>query len=352
MSSVTLINVSKRYENILAVDDVSLKLNEGDVLAILGPSGCGKSTLLRIMAGLIEPDEGQVLHNNIPLSDIPLQDRGIGMVFQEGALIPHWEARRSVGFFMELRKRQQEVTPRIQRISSITGIGLDKLLARRPRQLSGGEQQRVSVARALTRDMEILLFDEPFANMDTKIRTTARVELKRLLNEFTTTAVYVTHDQVEAIALSDRIAVMREGRFVQMGTFQQLYDSPINLFVAQFIGTPPINVFEGRITDNKWFGTEFGDYEVRGDLDDGTWVMLGIRPQHMFLQDGGVPGVVDTITPFLAERYQLIEVWLGKERWSIQVPLNQKIEWGSTIYCGMDESQAMYFDRRTGQRIG
>ncbi len=360
MTRITLEHVTKRYlpeigyngPSVLAVDDVSLKMNDGDVLAIVGPSGCGKSTLLRIIAGLIPPDSGRVLHNNMLLEDIPLQDRGIGMVFQEGALIPHWEARRSVGFFMELRKRQEEVTPRVRKIASITGIGLEKLLARRPRHLSGGEKQRVAVARALTRDMNVLLFDEPFANLDARIRSTARVELKRLLNEFTVTSVYVTHDQSEAIALSHRIAVMRNGHFEQVGTFQQLYDSPVNMFVSQFIGTPSINLFEGTVQDGKWYGEEFGGYTTRSDLDNGTKVTLGIRPQHMYLKDDGGAGLVEQVTPFLAENYQLVQVRLGKERWSITVPFNRRVEVGSTIYMGLDDTQALYFDTATGQRIG
>lgn len=359
MTAVTLEHVTKQFTHvdgldhgITAVDNVSLKLTDGEVLAILGPSGCGKSTLLRIMAGLIKPDSGQVLYDNVPLDDVPLQDRGVGMVFQEGALIPHWEARESVSFFLKLRKREREVPERISRISRITGIGLEKLLDRHPRQLSGGEQQRVSVARALTRDMRLLLFDEPFANLDAKLRTAARVELKRLMNEFPVTSVYVTHDQTEAISLSKRIAVMRDGAFEQVGTYQQLYESPVNLFVASFVGIPPVNLFEGRVADGQWWGENFGGFPVRTDLPNGTPVTMAIRPQYLHLEPDGVAGVVDGIVPFLEQRYQLVEVWLGKERWQLSVPLNQEIEMGRTIYCGMDSRYALYFDAKTGLRIG
>lgn len=359
MTAITLEHVTKRFtrsdgleQPITAVDNVSIKLTDGEVLAILGPSGCGKSTLLRVMAGLIKPDSGQVLYDNVPLDEVPLQNRGVGMVFQEGALIPHWEARESVSFFLKLRKRQREVPARIARISKITGIGLENLLSRHPRQLSGGEQQRVSVARALTRDMRLLLFDEPFANLDAKMRTSARVELKRLMNEFPVTSVYVTHDQTEAVSLSKRIAVMRNGQFEQVGTFQQLYESPVNLFVATFVGSPPINLFEGVVKDGKWWGENFGGFPVRHDLPDGMKVTMGIRPQYMNLLPNGVAGVVDGIIPFLEQRYQLVEVWLGKERWHIRVPITAEIELGTTIYCGMDEQYALYFDTKTGQRIG
>ena len=357
MTSVTVDHVSKYFfdnnENrISAVDNIHTKLSDGDMLAILGPSGCGKSTLLRLIAGLIEPDSGEILYDNIPLSEIPLQDRGIGMVFQDGALIPHWEARRSVGFYLQLRNRQHEVPDRVKHISKITGIGLDKLLDRRPRQLSGGEQQRVSIARALTRDRRVMLFDEPFANLDAKYRTEARVELRRLLNEFPVTSVYVTHDQIEAIALADRIAIMNKGQFEQVGTYRDLYDSPINLFVATFIGTPLINVFKGHVHDNQWVGENFGGYPIRNDLPNGTQVTLGIRPQHLYLDVNGIAGVVDSITPMLAERYQLINVWLGSEKWSLTVPLTEQITLGSTIYCKIDPSEILYFDTESGTRIG
>jgi multiple sugar transport system ATP-binding protein len=360
MTTVILDHVSKKYQQesgletrfVTAVNDVYLKIASGDVLAILGPSGCGKSTLLRMVAGLLKPDKGHVLYDEVDLNTIPLRERGIGMVFQEGALVPHWEARKSVGFFLELRKREAEVPERLKQISKITGIGLDDLLERRPRQLSGGEKQRIGIARALARDMRVLLFDEPFANLDAKYRTEARVELKRLLNAFPITSIYVTHDQVEAIALSHKIAVMREGRLEQVGPFQQLHDNPQNLFVATFIGTPIMNLFDGRIQNGQWHGENFGGFPIRKDLAEGTKVTAGIRPQHIHTASGGVYGVVDEIMPYFAERFQLITVHLSGERWLLTVPLDQPIEHGSTIQCAFDPAQILYFDTRTGQRIG
>ncbi len=359
MTAITFEHVTKRFppgypgaEAVLAVDNISFKIPQGDVIAILGPSGCGKSTLLRIAAGLMEPDSGTVYYDGIPLKDVPLQDRGIGMVFETGALMPHWETRRSVGFFLNLRHREHEVPERVARISQITGIGIEHLLDRRPNQLSGGEQQRVSVARALTRDMRLLLFDEPFANLDAKLRTQSRVELNRLLREYPVTALYVTHDQAEAVSLSKRIAIMRAGQFEQLGTYQQLYESPRNLFVAQFIGTPTINLFAGHVADGHWYGENFGGYPIRGDLANGTPVTLGIRPQYFSLVPDGVPGVVDSVVPHLSEKFQLVEVWLAKERWSLAVPLGAQIPLGSTIYCELNPDEALYFDSKTGVRIG
>lgn len=360
MTTITLESVCKRFwrasdtgrQPVIAVDDVSLKIKSGETLAILGPSACGKTTLLRLIAGLEKPDSGRILYDNADLQTIPVKERNIGMVFQEGGLAPHWKTRRSVGFYLELRKREDELPERIVRISEITGIGLDRLLERRPEQLSGGEQQRVSIARALARDLNVLLFDEPFANLDAKLRTEARVELKRLLREFPVTSIYVTHDQVEAIALSHRLAIMREGQIVQLGTYQQLYDRPMNLFMATFIGMPPINLFPGHIVDGRWQGENFGGYPIRRDLPDGTSVTLGVRPEHLGLADGGVPGVVDRVTPFYAERYQLVDVHLAGEQWSLQVPRQTRIVVGSTIYCAPDQDYLHYFDTDTGKRIG
>ena len=191
--------------------------------------------------------------------------------------MPHWEAVRTVGFFMWLRKREHEVPPRVARISEITGFGLDKLMNRKPAQLSGGERQRVAIARALTRDPRIFLFDEPFSSLDAKLRTSARVELKRLLREFPVTSVYVTHDQNEAVSLAHRIAVMRAGEIEQIGNYQTLYENPRNLFVATFVGVPTINLFEGHVENHHWQGVEFGPYPVRADLADGTSVIVGVR---------------------------------------------------------------------------
>ena len=359
MTRLTLNNVTKAFRQssgddgtVYAARDVSFKLTSGEVLAILGPSGCGKSTLLRMIAGLIDADSGEVLYDNVPLQAIPIEERGIGMVFQEGALMPHWEAGQSVSFFLRLRHREHEIPERIRRIAQITGIGIEQLMAKQPRQLSGGEKQRVSIARALSRDLRILLFDEPFANIDSKLRAEARVELKRLLTEFPVTSIYVTHDQIEAVSLSRRIAVMREGRFEQLGTYQQLYDTPVNLFVASFVGTPSINLFEGRVQDDRWYGENFGGYPIRAGLPNGMRVTLGIRPQHIYLQPEGVPAVVDQVTPYLAERFQLVEVWLDRERWQLTLSMDQHVEIGRTIYCALDIREAHFFDSEKGVRIG
>lgn len=357
MTTITLEHVSKRFrsdggDTIAAIDNISLKIPSGQVMSFLGPSGSGKSTLLRLVAGLVKPDSGVILYDKINLANISPEHRNIGMVFQDSALIPHWRARLNIGFWMRLRQREPEVPARVKRISNITGIGLDKLLDRYPRQLSGGEQQRVGVARALTRDLNVLLLDEPFSNLDAKFRTEARLELKRLLREFPVTTIFVTHDQTEARALSDRIAVLRDGHVVQVGTYHTLADNPINLFIATFMGTPTINLFEGRVEDGHWVGENFGGYPIRDDFPNGTPVTLGVRAHNMRLESGGVPGVVERVTPFYSERTQLLDMWLGNERWQIVLPLDEPIEQGTTHYCAIDPDGILYFDTATGQRIG
>ncbi len=363
MTTVTLIHVSKQLggtgsnaQPIQAVDNLSLKISSGEVVALVGPSGCGKSTLLRLIAGLIEPDSGQILYDNVPLADIPLNERGIGMVFQESALVPHWEAEQSIGFFYRLRHREQEVPPRVKEISKITGFGLEKLLGRKPGQLSGGEKQRIAIARALTRDPRIFLFDEPFSSLDAKLRGQARVELKRLLNAFPVTSVYVTHDQIEAVALGKRVAVMRAGKIEQIGSYQTLYHNPINLFVATFIGTPAINLFEGRAIDNRWQGAHFGGFPLRSDLENQKKVILGIRPEFIKLvtEDtvGASAALVSEVTPYYAERLQLIEVRANKERWLLKTGSDTQVTTGETVWCAFDPEGIFYFDPLTEQRIG
>ena len=359
MTTITLSHLNKQFQQqgeqvriVTAIDNVSLKVADGEVVAILGPSGCGKSTLLRVIAGLIPPDSGEVLYDNQPLEDIPLRDRGIGMVFQEGALMPHWEAVKSVGFFMALRKREHEVPPRVARISEVTGIGLDKLMDRRPGQLSGGERQRVAIARALTRDPRVFLFDEPFSSLDAKLRTNARIELKRLLREFPVTSVYVTHDQNEAVSLAHRIAVMRSGKIEQVGDFQTLYDNPRNLFVATFVGVPTINLFDGRVNRHRWRGKLFGPYPIRSDLNDGAPVIAGVRSEAFKLSEEGVPASVIEAMPYFAERYQVVEVRAEGTSWKMTVPLAPEYHAGDVIRCLPNPEAVIFFDGVTGQRIG
>ena len=360
MTTVTLSHVSKRFDqlageqvrSVVAADDVSLRVADGEIVAIVGPSGCGKSTLLRLIAGLISPDEGAILYDNVLLDEVPLRDRGIGMVFQEGALMPHWVSERTVGFFMRLRNRQDEVPARVARISEITGIGLEKLMDRKPSQLSGGERQRVAIARALTRDPRVFLFDEPFSSLDAKLRTNARIELKRLLHEFPVTSIYVTHDQNEALALAHRIVVLRAGMIEQIGAYRTLYDNPLNLFVATFIGVPTINLFDGRVLDHHWHGVNFGPFPVRADILDDTRVIVGVRSEGFTQSPDGIAATVSESIPYFAERHQVVELEARNESWKVTLPLKPTLHPGDTICCQLEADAILFFDATTGSRIG
>lgn len=360
MRTVTLKNVSKTFYDkrrkltpVLAIKDFNLQIEDGEAVVLLGPSGCGKTTLLRLIAGLDQPDTGDIFYNNVPLDAIAVGDRGIGMVFQNYVLIPHWESRKTVGFFLRLRDREEEVPARVKTVAKITGVDIERLMGRFPRSLSGGEKQRVSIARAFARDLELLLFDEPFANLDAKFRGQARVELKRLVQEFNVTLVYVTHDQVEAMSIADRIVVLNAGRIMQSGSFQALHDDPDSLFVAEFLGTPTINSFWGRVQDGEWDGSYMGTSPLPCSRPDGAEVIVGIRPEHITLGDeqAGIPAIVDRAIPYYAEKFLLLEVWLRKRRWRVQVALGEEHNPGDTVYCRLDWSRALFFDARTGGRI-
>jgi len=358
MTTLLVDHVSKSIHNpklgtrYLALNDVSFNVLSGTVLAIVGPSGSGKTTLLKLIAGLIEPDSGRVLYNTHDLRHIPREQRNIGMVFQDRALMPKWSNRQNIGFYLDIRQREEELPQKLSDISSITGFDLETLLDRRPTQISGGEQQRVAIARALARDLRILLLDEPFGNLDMQSRTRARIELRKMLTKHPLTTVYVTHEQTEAVALADRIAVLREGKIEQIGTYHQLYHTPLNLFVASFIGERPINLFPGHVHDGKWYGENFGGYTIRSGLPEGHRVTLGIRPEHVNVASSGTLGVVDQITPHFTERIQVIEVWLQSERWRVTAPIDEELALGSTIQCRIDEDHIMYFDTDSGARIG
>ncbi|MBL8147749.1 MAG: ABC transporter ATP-binding protein [Anaerolineae bacterium] len=359
MTSITVQHVTKRFtqasksgaRTVYALQDVSVSVRSGDTLAILGPSGCGKSTLLRVIAGLTKPDAGEVFYDRVNLNDIPLQERGIGMVFQDGALVPHWEAERTIGFHLWLRHRQQEVPERIARISQITGFGMDALLERRPRELSGGEKQRVAVARALARDPRVFLFDEPFSNLDAKLRTQARFELHRLLDEFPVTSIYVTHDQIEASALADCVAVMREGRIEQLDAFAKLYDDPHNLFVATFIGTPTINLLEGTVRDHCWHGMTFGGFPVREGLAEGTRLLAGVRAEGISFAPEGELGQIALATLHLEQRRVELEVRANGEHWTMFTAMEEGFRAGDPIPCAIDPAAVLYFDPETGRRV-
>ncbi len=358
MTEITLENISRRFiannlqkSEIMAVRDVSLKVKTGGSLALLGPTGCGKTTLLRLIAGLDTPTTGEVLYDGLRLEEVPIQERGIGMVFQDYALIPHWEAEKTISFFLRLRHREREVPERVRRVSKITGVGIETLMDKLPRQLSGGEKQRVAIARAFARDLQVLLLDEPFASLDANFRASARIELKRLLQEFPVTTIMVTHDQQEAASLVERIALIREGTIEQTGPYRHLYTHPRNIFVAQFIGVPTMNRLEGVARDGKWYGKQFGGYPLPTDVANDTPVTLGIRPDAIQPHLIGISAKIDLIEMHFAERFTLLTVSKGDEHWQIQTELTPNYKVGDTIQCQLNHAHALFFNTHTGEYL-
>jgi ABC-type sugar transport system ATPase subunit len=345
--------------SVRALDDVDLEIRDGETVSVIGPSGCGKSTLLRVIAGLESADSGQVLYDGQDMHDVKPGDRGIGMVFQNYALYPHMESRGNLSFFFRVRHREQEIDERTRITAEIMGVGFDQLLDRKPKTLSGGQQQRVAIARCIVRDPKVFLFDEPLSNLDAKLRQRTRVEVKRLLARFKITAVYVTHDQTEALALADRIAVMRQGRIEQIGPYQEVHDRPVNAFVAGFVGTPPASFLPARVADGELAlagATMALPASWRGRVQPGQELLIGLRDEHVRPAPpgarGDLEGVVEVIEPLLAERQQLLHVRLddGAEI-TARVDAEVTVVRGDRVPLRLDPDRLLAFDAATERNL-
>jgi len=346
------LNLPEPPDREFVIDDLSLNIRDGETMSIVGPSGCGKTTLLKVIAGLIKPDAGEVLYDSTRIEDIPVTERGIGRVFQNYALYPHMESRENIGFYDMIRRHPERIPERIRTIVEVMGVQIEHLLDRKPPTLSGGEQQRVAIARCLARDPSVFLFDEPLSNLDAKLRVETRIQIKRLLRHYQITSVYVTHDQTEAIALADRIAIMRAGKIEQVGTYTQLYERPVNAFVAQFFGQPPMNLFPGRAYGERWVGSRFEVAPIRPGLAHAQKILLGIRPEHVQVVEEGVPARIEHIEMNFPERRKLLYLSMGPLRCVASVPIDGPGERGDRIQLAFPSDQIFLFDQETGQRIG
>ncbi|MGQ3213057.1 MAG: ABC transporter ATP-binding protein [Shinella sp.] len=303
MASIDIHGIRKSFGTFPVLHGVDLTIRDGEFIVLVGPSGCGKSTLLRMIAGLEEVTAGEIRIDGKRVNDLPPKDRDIAMVFQSYALYPHMSVADNMSYSLRLRRTAKE------KIASAVGnaaskLGLDPLLERRPRALSGGQRQRVAMGRAIVRQPKAFLFDEPLSNLDARLREQMRAEIKKLHADLRATSIYVTHDQIEAMTLADRIVAMHAGIVQQVGTPLDLYDQPANLFVAGFIGSPGMNFFEGRyvVSDGKAvLRLENGvtlPVDQRAGIESGSVATLGIRPEHVVLSDqGALEATVDLIEP-------------------------------------------------------
>ena len=278
----------KDRNDVTAVDDLSCEIPDGELIALLGPSGCGKSTTLNLLCGLEKPTSGRIFFGEDDITDLPPELRGVGMVFQNYALYPHMTVRQNILFPLENlkgkdRPSKEEMQTRAEETARL--VQIEDLMDRKPKELSGGQQQRVAIARALVKMPRVLLLDEPLSNLDARLRLQTREEIRKIQKKTGITTVFVTHDQDEAMSISDRIAVMRLGVLMQMGKPQEVYDNPANLFVAKFLGTPPINVFEGRVRDEQLYIGDEAVFSVKGVADQEVWA--GVRPEGFILQEDG-----------------------------------------------------------------
>ena len=358
MNSIEIKDLSLNFGDVKVLKDLNLSVKKGEFLVLLGASGCGKSTLLNCIAGLLEINDGQIFINNQNVTWYEPSERGIGMVFQSYALYPQMSVEGNLSFSLKNAKlSKEEINARVKKASEI--LQIEDLLNRKPAALSGGQRQRVAIGRALVRDVEVFLFDEPLSNLDAKLRTELRVEIKRLHHKLQNTMIYVTHDQIEAMTLANRIAIMREGLILQLDNPKTIYNFPVNKYVAEFIGSPSMNFIEGQLENSNF---EFDDlsfnldgYSFKEKIKSTSKVWLGVRPENIIINetDKTMPincnVVVEVVEPMGADTL----VWSslnGKEIRFI-VEGNKTINIGDNLSVGFDPAHISIFDFDTENRL-
>ncbi len=361
MATLELINLTKRFgRNVVAVKGLSLKVQDGEYLVLLGPSGCGKTTTMRMVAGLEEVTEGIILLDGTDITDLPPRKRNISMVFQNYAVWPHMTVYQNISYALKLKKMGKDEIDRIvKEVAGMTGIA--GLLDRYPAQLSGGQQQRVAVARAIAVSPKLFLMDEPLSNLDAKLRVATRTELKAIHNKTEATTVFVTHDQSEAMSVADRIAIMKDGEIVQIGTPEEVYDKSASIFVADFIGTPPTNFFDVELV------IENGDhrlvtpyFDMKLDAANASLLksygkkqlVLGVRPENILLAN---QEDADLSTQCLVAEpqgsHQIVAIDLDDRVVKIVAPTLPKIRSAEIVHLAFKQEALSFFDKETGLRI-
>jgi multiple sugar transport system ATP-binding protein len=348
MATVSFRKIEKAFGKVKVIHGIGFDIADGEFVVLVGPSGCGKSTLLRMLAGLEEITGGEILIDDKVVNDLESKDRDIAMVFQSYALYPHMTVGENMAFSLKLRNAERKLTD--ERVANAARIlNLDKLLDRYPRELSGGQRQRVAMGRAIVRDPKVFLFDEPLSNLDAKLRVAMRAEIKALHQRLKTTTVYVTHDQIEAMTMADRIVVMQDGLIEQIGTPLELFDRPTNLFVAQFIGSPAMNVFSGTVRGGavEALGTRWPALAARAA--EGQAVSYGIRPGDLELASEGIAAKVVVVEPTGAETELLVQV--GDAQLIVVLHGRTQARPDDTVYLAIDATKAHVFGGQNGQRL-
>jgi multiple sugar transport system ATP-binding protein len=357
LARILLKNLTKRFGNVVAVDKLSLEVKDKEFVVLLGPSGCGKTTVLRCIAGLETPDEGEIYIGDRLVNEMEPKERDVAMVFQSYALYPHMSVFDNIAFPLEnAGVARNEIKEKVQGTAKL--LKIENLLERKPKQLSGGQRQRVALGRAMVREPRVFLMDEPLSNLDAKLRVYMRAELKKLQKDVGITTIYVTHDQVEAMTMGDRVAILNEGVLQQFNHAAEIYSHPVNVFVAGFIGTPPTNLFDCNLSREAPYSFEAGvfKYQVPGNLDEKAkeWpssLVLGVRPQDVRVYKKGNEGLIKAeleIDEPLGDR-KVFDLKVGDYTVKALVDPDFKAGIGEKLWIEFDEAKIYVFDKKTGK---
>ncbi len=348
---ITIENLTKKFGDFTAVNNFNATIESGELIALLGPSGCGKSTMLNMLSGILPVTEGKIYFDNDDVTDIGAEKRGVGLVFQNYALYPHMTVLENIAFPLEIKK-VKKAEREAKAIEMAKLVHVDMLLNRKPKELSGGQQQRVAIARALIKNPRVLLLDEPLSNLDARLRIEMREEIRRIQQETKITTIFVTHDQEEAMSISDKIVLMKDGVLQQKDDPQNLYDEPANCFVADFLGNPPINKTHGVVKDGKIVLDGDCTVEIPGveKIADGTKVTMSMRAESIVVdENGAIETTVDT--KYVIGKEVLAYLDLGAHHVRAYVPAEKELQHGEKVKVSLKKTGVFVFDETSGERL-
>ncbi|MDO4378584.1 MAG: ABC transporter ATP-binding protein [Erysipelotrichia bacterium] len=349
---VKIENLTKKFGDVTAVDNFTMTFEDGELVVLLGPSGCGKSTMLNMLSGILPVTSGKIFFDGDDVTDLPPQDRGIGICFQNYALYPHMTVLENIAFPLEIKKiNKKERNEQAKKMAQL--VHIENYLNRKPRELSGGQQQRVAIARALIKNPRLLLLDEPLSNLDARLRLEMREEIRRIQQETGVTTIFVTHDQEEAMSISDKIVLMKDGKLQQLDSPQELYDDPHNEFVASFLGNPPINKLNGVINQDGNFVLETGDVIKINNPQAkvGEKVVLGIRPEAIMLNQNEHDMTATIVQRYTMGKEELAFVKVGNSEIRVYLSNDYTYKVGEQVNIKLRNKGIFLFDQQTGARI-